>query len=313
MIEQVRRFNRAVVQRVGALDAGFLGSGRPVAQARLLWEVGEGGAEVRALRARLDLDSGYVSRLLRALEADGLVRVGPGSRDRRVRRVELTARGRRQRAALDRRGDDVAESFLAPLTAAQRERLVAAMGDVERLLTASLVELRETDPEHPDARYCLDAYFAVLADRAQPDRDPARSIPVAPEAVRAPHGTMLVAYLRDQPVGCGAVKLHPEFAELKRMWVADGARGLGLGRRLLDTLEEWARDHGAPAVRLDTNKALVEAIAMYRSAGYAEIAPFTDEPFAHLWFEKRLSPPTDPPFARYAGTTRISASSSGPA
>ena len=288
MIEQVRRFNRTVVQRVGALDGGFLGSGRPVGEARLLWEVGEDGAEVRALRARLDLDSGYLSRLLRSLEADGLVRVGPHPDDRRGRRVELTAAGRRARAALDRRSDDVAASFLGPLTTAQRERLVAAMADVERLLTASLVTLDEVDPEHPDARHCLRAYFAELAARAQPDRDPTQSLPVAPDAVRPPHGVMLVAHLRGEPVGCGAVKLHPGYAELKRMWVADRVRGLGLGRRLLDTLERWAADHGARAVRLDTNKALVEAIAMYRATGYEEIAPFTDEPFAHFWFEKRL-------------------------
>src|SRR4051812_48793572 len=137
MIEQVRRFNRAVVQRVGALDDGFLGTGRPVGEARLLWEIGEDGCEVRALRARLDLDSGYTSRLLRSLEADRLVRVGGHPDAKRARTVVLTAAGRRERAALDTRSDDVAESFLGPLTGPQRERLVAAMADVERLLTAS--------------------------------------------------------------------------------------------------------------------------------------------------------------------------------
>jgi DNA-binding MarR family transcriptional regulator/GNAT superfamily N-acetyltransferase len=289
MVDQVRRFNRAVVQRVGALDDGFLGTGRPVAEARLLWEVGPDGCEVRALRARLDLDSGYLSRLLRALEADGLVRMGRHPGDTRVGTVSLTAAGRRERAKLDRRSDGVAESFLAPLTTRQRERLVAAMGDVERLLTASLVELREVDPEHPDARQCLRAYFAELARRAQPDRDPSTSLAVEPDAVRPPAGVMLVAYLRSEPVGCGAVKLHgAEPAELKRMWVADAVRGLGLGRRLLETLEAWAAEHGAPAVRLDTNKALVEAIAMYRSAGYVDVPAFTAEPFAHHWFEKPL-------------------------
>lgn len=77
-VAAVRRFNRTVTQRVGALDDEYMARGRPLAQARLLWEIGIEGAEVAALRARLGLDSGYLSRLLRALESDGLVAVGPG-------------------------------------------------------------------------------------------------------------------------------------------------------------------------------------------------------------------------------------------
>src|SRR3954447_4291866 len=133
----VRRFNRFVVQRVGALDDSFLGTQRPYGEARLLWEIGPDGCEVRALRRRLDLDSGYASRLLRALEADGLIRVEPSEADRRVRTASLTRAGRAQRAALDRRSDEVAAAFLEPLNERQRERLVAAMGEVERLGAAA--------------------------------------------------------------------------------------------------------------------------------------------------------------------------------
>jgi ribosomal protein S18 acetylase RimI-like enzyme len=89
-------------------------------------------------------------------------------------------------------------------------------------------------------------------------------------------------------VGCGALKLAPGVAQLKRMWVADSSRGLGIGRRLLTELESHAAAHGASVVRLETNKALTEAIGMYRAAGYAEVAPFNDEYYAHHWFEKRL-------------------------
>jgi ribosomal protein S18 acetylase RimI-like enzyme len=91
-------------------------------------------------------------------------------------------------------------------------------------------------------------------------------------------------------VGCGAVKHHPGApSELKRMWVAESARGLGIGRRLLGELERRAVRSGATKARLETNRALVEAIAMYRSAGYLEVPAFNDEPFAHHWFEKRLA------------------------
>src|SRR4051812_46049536 len=132
---QVRRFNRTVTQRVGALDESYLARDRPLGECRLLWEIGD-GCDVRDLRARLDLDSGYLSRLLARLQAGGLVAVEPGEADRRVRTARLTEAGRRERDELDQRSDELAASLLAPLSERQRERLVAAMAEVERLLTA---------------------------------------------------------------------------------------------------------------------------------------------------------------------------------
>jgi len=97
--------------------------------------------------------------------------------------------------------------------------------------------------------------------------------------------------LRGEPVGCGALKFHGDQpAELKRMWVAESTRGLGIGRRLLDELERHAADGGARVIRLETNRSLTEAISLYRSAGYREVAAFNDEPYAHHWFEKQLPP-----------------------
>jgi DNA-binding MarR family transcriptional regulator/GNAT superfamily N-acetyltransferase len=289
MVEQVRRFNRAVTQRVGALNDRFLARDRPLAEARLLWEIGREGGEVRSLRSRLELDSGQTSRLLRSLEADGLVRVSPSANDARVRTVRLTPAGRRERALLDRRSDDLAKSFLTPLAPKQRARLVAAMGEVERLLTAALVEVRSTDPAHPDAKACFRSYFAELDRRSESGFDPSQGISADPHELRPPAGLLLVAYLREEAIGCGAVKHHPDApSEIKRMWVAETARGLGIGRRLLSELEASAMRSGADTVRLETNRALTEAIALYRSAGYAEVAAFNDEPFADHWFEKRV-------------------------
>jgi DNA-binding MarR family transcriptional regulator/GNAT superfamily N-acetyltransferase len=291
LVEQVRRFNRVVTQRVGALDDRFLSRDRPLAEARLLWEIGPRGCEVRSLRSRLELDSGHASRLLRSLEADGLVHVSASARDGRVRTAQLTPAGQAERELLDRRSDELARSLLAPLTREQRARLGAAMGEVERLLTAALVEIRPADPTHPDARSCLGSYFAELDRRSDSRFDPAQGVSAEPHELRPPAGLLLVAYLREQPVGCGAVKHHGHApSEIKRMWVADTARGLGLGRRLLAELEACAARSGAHAVRLETNRALTEAIALYRSAGYAEVAAFNDEPFAHHWFEKSLRP-----------------------
>ena len=291
MVAQVRRFNRVVTERVGALDDRYLARDRPLGQARLLWEIGDGcddGCDVRSLRSRLDLDSGYLSRLLRSLEAAGLVTVDPSDDDKRVRTARLTAAGSAERAVLDLRSDELARSFLEPLGEAQRTRLVAAMADVERLLTAVLIDVVPADPAHAAAQHCVHEYFAELDRRFPGGFDPSRSRSPDLDDFRPPAGLFLVATLRAQPVGCGALKFRAETAELKRMWVASSARGLGVGRRLLAELERRAADHGSRAVRLDTNATLTEAIAMYRSAGYDEIDAFNDEPYAHHWFEKQL-------------------------
>lgn len=291
-IAQVRRFNRTVTQRVGALNDRFLSRDRPLAASRLLWEIGTEGAEVVMLRARLGVDSGQMSRMLRALEAEGLVAVTPSEADARVRVARLTDAGLRERAVLDERSDELAASILDPLDLDQRERLVGAMRTVERLIATSLVELREVDPETPDAQRCLRAYVAELNRRA-PDRgfDPRTGATAEPHEVRPPRGAFVVAYLRGEPIGCGAVKHHPGGAtDLKRMWIAESARGLGIGRRLLERLEALAAEHGSQVARLETNDVLREAIALYRSAGYAEVAPFNDEPFADRWFSKPLGP-----------------------
>src|SRR3954452_17161732 len=118
-VTQVRRFNRTVTQRVGALDDRFLSLDRPLAEARLLWEIGPHECEVRALRRRLELDSGHPSRLLRSLEGAGLVEVVPGSTDRRVRVARLTARGRAERERLDGRSEEAAETVLGSLDGQQ--------------------------------------------------------------------------------------------------------------------------------------------------------------------------------------------------
>jgi DNA-binding MarR family transcriptional regulator/GNAT superfamily N-acetyltransferase len=255
----------------------------------VLWEIGLDGVEVRELRARLRLDSGYLSRLLRALEQDGLITVGASEADGRRRTARLTVQGQAERGEYDRRSDDAATSLLGPLSGRQRERLVSAMAEVERLLAAAAVEIGVRDPRDPDARRCLAAYVSELAVRFDGGFDPALSISAADHEMTLPAGEFLVAFLHGEPVGCGALKFHPGApAEVKRMWVSPAVRGLGLGRRLLAELEAEAVRHGVGVLRLETNRTLAEAIALYRAAGYREVAAFNDEPYAHHWFEKEL-------------------------
>jgi DNA-binding MarR family transcriptional regulator len=290
MVDRVRRFNRTVTARVGALNDHFLGLGRALGEARLLWEIGLDGCEVRLLRARLGLDSGYLSRLLRSLEAAGLVEVAASGSDRRIRVARLTAEGAHERAALDESADELARSLLAPLSLQQRERLVAAMDEVERLLTSASVEIRAVDPEHPDARYCLAEYVAELNRRGERGFDPSAGATALPHEVRPPAGQFFVAYLHGEAIGCGAVKYHAGApTEIKRMWIAPAARGLGLGRRLLEHLEACALASGARVARIETSAVLTEAVSLYRSAGWVEVPAFNDEPFADHWFEKTLA------------------------
>ncbi|WP_198343979.1 bifunctional helix-turn-helix transcriptional regulator/GNAT family N-acetyltransferase [Mycobacterium dioxanotrophicus] len=288
MVAQVRRFNRVVTRSAGVLNENFLASGRSLGQDRLLWEIGTDGSDVRDLRERLGLDSGYLSRLLRALQREGLVAVAPSDADGRVRTAQLTAAGRRELDTLNERSDDAAAGVLRTLTDSQQDRLVTAMAQVERLLTVSAVRVEACDPRHPDARYCLATYYAELAQRFTGGYDPAVS-PVADDEMTAPAGMLLVASLHGRPVGCGAVIWYPGgVALVKRMWVAPAVRDLGLGRRILSELEARARAHGDRLMRLETKTELAEALRMYRSCGYREVEPFNDEVYADHWFEKSL-------------------------
>ena len=290
LVEQVRSFNRIMTERIGVLNDHFLGRDHPLGEARLIWEIGEQGTTVRALRRRLGLDSAYVSRLLRSLERQGLVTVVAGGSDGRVRQVHLTEAGLHERSELDHRADTFARSLLEPLGERERVKLAAAMAQVERLLIASMVEIAVADPTSADARWCLQQYFAELGERFEAGFDPARSISADAHELTPPGGLLLIARLREEPVGCGALKLHANApAEIKRMWVAQRARGLGLGRRLLLDLERHARELEVAVLHLETNRTLNEAIHLYRESGYQEVAPFNDEPYAHHWFEKRLS------------------------
>jgi DNA-binding MarR family transcriptional regulator/GNAT superfamily N-acetyltransferase len=289
-VGRVRRFNRTVTQRLGALNDAYLARARPLGASRVLWEIGSKGTDVRVLRTRLDLDSGYLSRLLRDLETEGLVSVRPDWDDRRVRVVRLTAAGAAERAELDRRSDELAWSVLAPLDATQRSRLIDAMGAVERLLTTGQVTIGIEDPTSVAARFCIDSYFAELDARFDDGFDPRRTASIPPEELVAPGGLLLVAHLRGQPVGCGALRFHGGgIADVKRMWVADAARGLGVGRRILLELERLAGERGVRVLRLDTNRGLGEAISLYRSVGFREVPPFNDEPYADHWFEKQIA------------------------
>jgi DNA-binding MarR family transcriptional regulator/GNAT superfamily N-acetyltransferase len=288
-LQQIRSFNRLVTQRIGVLRASYLGRDRPFGEARLLFEIGHAGADVRDLRRRLELDSGYLSRLLRALEAQGLLVVEKSAADGRARLARLTAAGRAEVDAYDALSDRLAQSLIEPLDEGQRRRLVQAMTEVERLLRASAVEVAVTPPDSPDARWCLDRYFAELGERFDTGYDPTQAAPATEAQFTPPAGFFVVARLEGRAVACGALKrVDTDTGEIKRLWTDPSSRGLGVGRKVLRTLEGLAREAGFARVRLDSNAALTEAIGLYAKAGYAAVERFNDDPYAQMWFAKTL-------------------------
>lgn len=288
-VAALRRFSRSFTRRIGVLDEPFLGLRRPFGEARLLFEIGPAGAGVLELRERLGLDSGYVSRMLRRLEADGVAAVAPDPADRRRRVVTLTDRGRREWDELDRRSDALAAGLLTPLSESQRAALRDALATADRLLQAATITFDTVDPRSPDALWSMGQYFAELDRRFPTGFDPGDTLVADAPAMRAPHGAFVVARADGAPVACGGnVRIDDTTGEIKRMWVHAEWRGAGVGRRLLAHLEDVCRGLGRLRVVLDTNDTLVEAIAMYERSGYAPIERYNDNPYAFHWFAKDL-------------------------
>ena len=246
---------------------------------------------VRRTDARKNLTLAELARV--ELEAKQLVRTTrPPAGDARTRLVQLTAKGRRELRRVDDLSDALAKSLVSPLSKHQADRLVTAMGEVDRLLHASAVEITETAAASPVAQWCLKRYYDELAVRF-PDgfRRPARTVATTREFA-PPTGRFLVAQSLGNPVGCGALRhLGEGVGEIKRMWVLPELRGTGISRRLLAAIEHSARDLKVRTIRLDTNDSLVEALQLYRSSGYHEIARYNDNPYAQHWFEKDLDVP----------------------
>ncbi len=287
-VRRVRRFHRAVTSEVGALDGSFLGRGRPLGAARVLNAIGRGYAEVGAIRADLGLDSGLMSRLLRGLEDEGLVATERAEGDARRRVARLTEAGRREFEAYERLSDAQATATLERHPRA--EALLAAMDLIATALRREHIAVVEADPRSEEARWCLGEYYAELARRLPQGFDVSLSRDPDADAMSPPRGAFLLARSDGLAIGCVGLKGGADgFAEVKRLWVARAARGLGLARRLMDATEARARALGITLLRLDTNSALPEALRLYDETGWTRIPRFNDDPYPDVFFEKRLA------------------------
>ena len=287
-LAHIRRFNRAVTRQVGALNSSFLDRGRPLGSARVLNAIGRGQGDVAKLRQVLALDSGLMSRLLRGLEAEGLIVVEDDPEDGRRRIARLTEAGQAEFAEYERLSDAQAADILSRHP--DQSALLTAMDLIATALTRGEIEIVPCDPLDPRARDCLQNYYAELAARFEGGFDVNLSKDPEADDMRPPRGTFLLAVSDGVPVGCAALKGGADYAEVKRVWIAPAARGLGLARKLMEAIEAAARDLGQLHLRLDTNSALPEAVAMYHRFGWDEIDRFNDDPYPDRFFEKRLRP-----------------------
>ncbi len=287
-IARLRRFNRAVTREVGALDTSFLGRGRPLGAARVLQLVRPEGTDIARIRERLGLDSGLTSRFLRSLEREGLIETASDPDDRRRRTARLTGTGQAELAAYEAIGHDRAAKLIARAGSRAAE-LVAAMDLIATLLNRDQLQIREADPDSPEALSCLRSYFDEIIARVAAARPEYFPLPdPGADSYRAPQGRFLVAWSDDLPIGCVSLRaIDDRTAEVKRLWVHSSARGQGLSRRMMAAIEAEARKAGYHRLRLDTNSALTEAIALYRASGWTDIPPYTSPP-ADTWLEKVL-------------------------
>ncbi|QPM89629.1 bifunctional helix-turn-helix transcriptional regulator/GNAT family N-acetyltransferase [Pseudooceanicola algae] len=285
---RIRRFSRAVTTALGALDHSFLGLGRPLGTARVLNAIGHGHGEVAQLRDYLGLDSGQLSRTLRGLEDEGLLTTEAGETDGRRRKARLTDAGKTEFQAYEQLSNTHALALLDGH--GTPDRVLEAMEIVANALNRDRIDILPTDPGDKDALSCLQRYFAELAARFEQGYD--QHLSRDPEAgdLSPPRGIFLLATSDGAPLGCVALKgTEKGYGEVKRLWVAPAARGLGLARRLMTAVEDAARDLGYDKLRLDTNSALPEAVALYQRTGWTAIERFNDDPYPDYFFEKILT------------------------
>jgi DNA-binding MarR family transcriptional regulator/GNAT superfamily N-acetyltransferase len=281
-IDAVRRFNRFYTGRIGVLPEGYLGMPYSLAEARLVYEIAQGDSVTATeLGKRLAIDLGYLSRLLQGLKRRGLVQARRAPHDARHALLSLTDKGRKSYAALDARSREKTAGMLAPLGEKQKADLVAALGSVESLLDDSpsrrqkpAITLRTHRPgdlgwvTHRHGvlyyqEYGWDQRFeALVADvvaKFVHNHDPARE-------------RCWIAEIDGEPVGSVfAVKLNRHTAKLRLLLIEPGARGLGLGKRLVQQCIDFAREAGYRKLVLWTQSNLAAARHIYKQSGFRRV------------------------------------------
>lgn len=274
-IDAVRRFNRFYTRRIGALQPQYLGAPYSLPQARVLYELGQRGeCTASELGADLDLDLGYLSRLLQGLKRSGLVQGQAAKEDARRVRLALTAKGRKVFQQLDARSRDEVGAMLSKLAAPEQERLVGALQAVESALERkkdSSISLRAHRPG--DMGWVIGAHGRLYAEEfGWDERFEALVAEIAAGFIRhfdKKRERCWVAEMGGEPVGCVfLVKQSKTVAKLRLLIVEPKARGIGLGRRLVEECIAEARTKGYRKLVLWTQSNLAAARHIYKSSGF---------------------------------------------
>jgi len=277
-VDAVRRFNRFYTRRIGALQAQFLGSPFPLPQARLLYELGQRGeCSASELGAELDLDLGYLSRLLQGLRRQGLVQGEASREDARRVRLSLTAKGRKAYQQLDARSREEVSAMLGKLAAPEQARLVGALQAVESVLERKEQPQIVLRPHRPgDMGWVVHAHGRIYAEEyGWDERFEALVADIAAGFIKhfdAKRERCWIAEMDGEPVGSVfLVKENKSTAKLRLLIVDPRARGRGLGRRLVEECIAFALAKGYRKLVLWTQSNLAAARAIYRKTGFGKV------------------------------------------
>jgi len=296
-IAALRQFNRFYTRRIGVLHEGLLDTRFSLAESRLLWELAHTEQTTATeLAAALELDAGYLSRLLRGFKERGLVKASRSASDARQTQLSITAAGRRAFAPLDRRSQTEVAALLSPLSEAQQRELLAAMARIEALLGARArtqpFVLRAHRPgdigwvvSRHGALYAqeygwdmrFEALVALIAAGFVERFDAAREACWIAERDGNRIGSVFLVRSRDEATQA----IEPGVAQLRMLLVEPSARGLGLGVALVNQCERFARQVGYRRIRLWTNSLLLAARGIYQRAGYKLLASEPHHSFGH--------------------------------
>jgi DNA-binding MarR family transcriptional regulator/GNAT superfamily N-acetyltransferase len=275
-VATVRAFNRLYTNVIGVLRGGYLGTPYSLTEARLIFELGQRqSTEVAALRRSLDIDAGYLSRILARFAADGLITRRPSDTDGRRQVIALTDAGRTLQAELDTQAAEQIGALLARLGQADQRRMLASIGEITRVLAGApgprAYVLRppragdmgwvvQSQAAGYAQQYGWDETYESLVARIVADyvdhRDPAREAAWIAEVAGKPAGSVFCVRKDDQT------------AQLRLLYVDPSARGLGIGSRLVEECLSFARSAGYKQIMLWTNSVLAEARRIYERAGF---------------------------------------------
>jgi len=284
-VASMRRFSRFYTRRLGVLQDRFLGSPFSLAEARVLYELTQRDRPTATeLCACLDLDPGYLSRILRGFAERGLVTKTPAPEDRRRSRLALTAKGRKAYAPLERRSHDDVAAMLDALPDADQERVVAAMGMIERLIGKPQRETSAAQPAYTlraprtgEMGWLVARHAAFYAQEyGWGARFEGLCAEIVAEMIAAydpAHDCHWIAEMDGEPVGSVfCVKAADEVAKIRLLLVEPRARGHGIGTRLVDECVAFARAAGYRRMTLWTHSVLVAARKIYQAAGFKLVA-----------------------------------------